>query len=262
MLDKKLTLTAGARQEDNQRVKKHNTYRATVGYYIPESGTRLHTSYGTGFYAPNLGQMYYPNNVGNEDLQPEKSRSFDIGVDQSVIKNKVDVGTTFFRTNVNDMIAYINDAKYITAGNTSGSHYVNLASVCSEGIENTVTLHPSHELTITGAHTYARARDNTTDGVIQRSPRNTGSVRVTYAPDEVEGLSVWGKARAASWSKTSNTAFVGGYTVVDFGSSYQVTDWAKVYGRVENLFDHHYYTASPGYATAGRGGYVGPTLTY
>jgi outer membrane cobalamin receptor len=173
------------------------------------------------------------------------------------------VGTTFFRTDVSNWITYINDPKYVVAGaNPNGSHYVNLTSMRSEGFENTATLRPSREVTVVGTHTYAQARDNSTGSVIQRSPHNTGSVRVTYTPDEVEGLSVWGKVRAASWSKSSTTTWVHGYSVADFGVGYELTDWAKIYGRVENLFDHHYYTASPGYATEGRAGFVGLTMNF
>ena len=49
---------------------------------------------------------------------------------------------------------------------------------------------------------------------------------------------------------------VGDYTVVGLGLSYDVTDTAQAYLRVENLLDEDYETAG-GFNTPGRSAYVG-----
>ena len=46
------------------------------------------------------------------------------------------------------------------------------------------------------------------------------------------------------------------YTVVGVDASYQVSDTAEAYLRIENLFDEDYQT-SEGYGTSGRAAFVG-----
>ena len=51
------------------------------------------------------------------------------------------------------------------------------------------------------------------------------------------------------------------YTVVGVDASYQVSDTAEAYLRIENLFDEDYQT-SEGYSTSGRAAFVGLRATF
>ena len=75
-----LTLTASVRQDEHSLYGGHTTWRAT-GSYNFDTGTRLHSSIGTGYRAPSLYELYDPT-YGNADLHPETSLSFDFGVEQ------------------------------------------------------------------------------------------------------------------------------------------------------------------------------------
>ena len=71
--------SAGIRQDEFNILGSATTYRVTGGYLHHETGTKLRGSYGTGFRAPSVNQLYFPN-FGNPNLQPEKSQGLDVGV--------------------------------------------------------------------------------------------------------------------------------------------------------------------------------------
>ncbi|MBN2751078.1 MAG: TonB-dependent receptor [Rhodospirillaceae bacterium] len=252
LLEKALTMTVGARQDNHETFGEKTTYRTTIGYNIQSTGTHFHTSYGTGFRAPSLFELYSPI-YGVKTLKPEESRGYDFGIEQSLFDGRLTLDTTFFNSRLSDEIAYDSTRK----------KYYNIASSRTFGLENTATAQISDEWEVSGGYTYQQARDNTTGKVLATRPHHTGSLRVSYSPDDVSGLNLWTKARFATWSYDSyaNKTFTGGYTVWDFGASYPITEWAKVYGRVENLTDKLFHTKGE-YAETGRAGYVGMTLNF
>ena len=72
------------------------TYRAAPVYAVRRTGTQLLATYGTGFKAPSLYQLYAPEAawgpVGNAALEPEQSRSWDAGFDQAVAGDRASFG--------------------------------------------------------------------------------------------------------------------------------------------------------------------------
>ncbi len=53
--------TAGIRQDEYNVFGSATTYRATAGYLHKETGTKLRGSYGTGFRAPTINQLFFPD---------------------------------------------------------------------------------------------------------------------------------------------------------------------------------------------------------
>ena len=64
-----------------------------------------------------------------------------------------------------------------------------------------------------------------------------------------------------SFDDAANQIRLGGYVLLDFRTSIQLTDRAEIYARVENLTDRHYETAYQ-YGTLGRSGYIGGRITF
>lgn len=246
-----LTLTAGIRHDDHETFGGKTTWRTTASYRIPETGTRFHGGYGTAFRAPSLYQLYAPsdsfgNSNGNPNLKPEESRGYDIGFEQSVLNDRITFGSTFFNSRTQDAIDYKNGG------------YVNIASARSFGFENSLAAEITDEIKLSVNYTYLQSRDNSTGQTLVMSPHHTGNARLTYSPSEVEGLDTWVATRAAtgSYDPQGSKSYVGGYMLWDLGAAYAVTDWASVYGRVENIADKTYQLRN-GYEQSGRAAYVG-----
>ena len=59
-IGERLNITLGGRVDDVVDVARFETWRATAAYTIAETGTKFHTSAGTGAKAPTLFQLYDP----------------------------------------------------------------------------------------------------------------------------------------------------------------------------------------------------------
>jgi vitamin B12 transporter len=100
-------LQLSLRRDDNQQFGGHTTGAAAWGYAL-EHGLRLSASWGSAFHAPTFNDLYYPFGSGNPDLQPETSRSAELGVAQQ----RVDWhwALNAYRTSIDELISL--DANY------------------------------------------------------------------------------------------------------------------------------------------------------
>ncbi|MFN4090972.1 MAG: TonB-dependent receptor plug domain-containing protein, partial [Alphaproteobacteria bacterium] len=72
-----LFLSGAVRFDDNDGFRNATTWRTTAAYVIPEAGTRIRASYGTGFTKPTFFELFgfNPNTfAGNPDLKAERSK--------------------------------------------------------------------------------------------------------------------------------------------------------------------------------------------
>ena len=67
------------RQNFHDLYGKSNTYRLASSYIINTSGYRIHSSFGTGYRAPTLDEIY--GTYGSLDIKEENSRSRDLGIE-------------------------------------------------------------------------------------------------------------------------------------------------------------------------------------
>lgn len=93
---------AGASLNRYEGFESEPTYSVEYGFDA-WSGGRLVASYGTGFRAPNANQRFSLNG-GNPDLKPERSRSYEAGVQQRYGAHRVDLRA--FQNKVNDLIGF------------------------------------------------------------------------------------------------------------------------------------------------------------
>ncbi len=253
-----LTVSAGVRQYYHDTFGSNTTYRSTASYRIPETGTRIHGSYGTGFKAPTLVQALYNRATAvaagfDETVDPEESRGYDVGLEQALFDDRLTVDVTFFNSRMTNAIE--------SRGPAANRYYVNIGSVRNMGFETTADLDLTDEITVSGTYTYTQSRDNATGLQIDQMPVHQGSVRVSYAPQAVEGLDTWTRMNVAARSfDTPSTAIgrkqVGGYATFDLGADYKIDKTFSVYGRVENLFDKD-YGQMYGFENSGFGAYTG-----
>lgn len=246
-----LFLTMGGRLDDHQTFGTHTTYRATSAYLIDASATRLHGSYGTGFRAPSLMELYLPI-YGTKTLMPEESRGWDFGVEQHVLGGKGVVDLTWFDNRITDMI----NTQSIGGVTT----FYNLASTRVQGLEASARWQITPDWRLNGSYTFTDSRNNTNGQILSNRPKHQGSLAASWLPRE--GLETTASMRAvgAKFSST-NSRYLGGFAVFTLAAAYDVTDWAKVYGRIENLLDKQYYEIDT-YGTYGRTAYVGIRTTF
>ena len=89
------------------------TFRVAPAYLIPETGTKLKGSVGSGFKAPTLDELYdsYPafGFFANPNLRPETSLGYDFGFEQSLWNKQVEFGSTYFHNDIKNLIEINSD---------------------------------------------------------------------------------------------------------------------------------------------------------
>jgi vitamin B12 transporter len=146
------SLTAGIRLEDNQRFGTYATFRVGGTYRIAGS-TRLRASGGNGFREPSFFENYATGySVGNPNLRPEHSQSWELGLEQWIAAGQVGLNATVFDQRFVDLIDYNPSA-------ASGTpNYQNVAAATASGVE--LGFHaapassPGHALSVGVSYTY------------------------------------------------------------------------------------------------------------
>jgi vitamin B12 transporter len=247
-----LYLSAGGRYDDHSRFGEEGTYRFTAAYSLRDWGTKPHASYGTGFKAPTLFQLFAnfaPFFVGNPNLQPETSKGFDFGVEQTLFGGRLVLDVTLFQNDIDNLIV------------TSGVTLRNIAKTEARGAEFSLKAKPLTWLDLAAAYTYSLTEDANTHTQVVRRAKHIASFNATARPrdDVAVNLDVIANGNQQDFDFTVFPTVqrgLGGYTLVNFGASWQVTPWATLFARVENAFDKDYQEVL-GFGTLGRGGYAG-----
>jgi vitamin B12 transporter len=232
----RVTLTAGGRVDDSSSFGTHGTYQFGGRVTAPRTETIFRANVGTGFLAPSIDDLYYPD-FGNPNLKPEESFDWDAGFEQPLLNGKLRFGTTFFHNDYDDLIS------------ASGSSLKNIGRARTLGLENFVSWAPLTNLTVRAAYTWLDAKDLDTDGQLVRRPKHSGNLDLNWKicprlEATAHALFVSGRMDNNFDDSTQPPIVtMSGYTKLDLGLNYTVSKNFSVYGRVENLLDEHYEEA-------------------
>jgi len=126
-----VAVNAGARVEDNERFGTGVTWQGGVSVHVPGSqGTRVRASIGTAIKEPSFFENFATGFViGNPSLDPERSRSWEVGVEHDMAAG-VTLQATWFDQRLEDLI------QYTFAPPIPGDpNYYNVAGAASRGLE-------------------------------------------------------------------------------------------------------------------------------
>lgn len=232
-------LQASVRNDDNEQFGHHATGSLGWGYGFG-NGFKLTASYGTAFKAPTFNDLYYPF-AGNPDLQPETSRSLNVGIGQYAQRWSWTLNA--YQTRIDDLISY--DAALFVPNNIDQARI--------RGVEFTVdTTLAGWDISAQVSHTDPRNRSGCTadavaggycnrDNWLPRRAQNTGRIDVDRAFGAFRfGATLNGAGHR--YDDAANSDRLGGYATVDLRFEYAINpDWS-VQARATNLFDRDYET--------------------
>ena len=216
--------------------------------------TKLRVSAGTGIRPPDAFDIAFTDNPG---LKPERSRSFDFGIDQTFARDHVLIEATGFFNNFDDLI--------VAVGSFGGSRYRtdNISNARSRGFEIAGTARA-----VVPALQYARidlrigytlldteilAVDQgsgapppfTVGDALLRRPKHQLGVDLGVEAGRLNAfVQVGGRSRVRDVEPTLGT-FGGifdaaGYSVWHAGASWRIRAQLSLFGRVNNVFNRDY----------------------
>jgi vitamin B12 transporter len=248
---------ANVRLDDNDSFGSHATYRLAPAVILPATETKLKASYGTGFKAPTLSQLFvdFPafNFFGNPNLKPEESVGYDVGFEQPFFNDRVRFGATYFHNDISNLITT----------NDTFTSFINVGRAETQGAEVFATAAVTERLKLRGDYTYTEARDAITGLELLRRPRHKASLTTVWTPIDALVLSAT-VLHVGSWVDISRDASIlrlmaPGYTVVNVAANYTVDENVKLFARIDNLFDLRYQDPT-GFLRPGIGVFAGMRL--
>ncbi|WP_239807319.1 TonB-dependent receptor plug domain-containing protein [Croceicoccus hydrothermalis] len=260
------TLDGGVRYDHQSRFGG-NTVMSTGAAYTPNDGaTVLRASYSEGYKAPSLYQMF--SAYGVADLGPEKAKGWEVGAEQT-LGQIFRVSATWFERDTDNLIDFaycptsgtLPDACNIPGTSTTRfGYYANIDKSHTRGLE--LAAAARWKLLFANAnYSWIEAEDRTPDSntygrQLARVPRHLANVEVGV--ELLSGLrgSLAARYSGRTFDSASGTGMLNDYWLFDVRAQWPVTDGLLLQGRIENLADKSYQTAS-GYAALGRTFYVG-----
>ena len=268
-----LSANGGLRLEDNERFGGFVTWQIGAAYAFSETG-RLRGAAGRAIKEPTFFENFATGFTrGNPELEPERSTSWEVGIEQELASGALRFQATYFDQSFRDLIQYT----FSTAGPTDPNYY-NAAAATARGIEIGATasvgaFRASAELTWLATETSDSGFDEG-DGAmfvkgaaLLRRPETQVHASVAWAVAAGTHVSVTAR-RVGSRGDRDFSAFpampvtLQAYTVVDVGAEVSLIEPAggrpglTLTARGENLFDQAYQEVY-GFAAPGRGLYVG-----
>ena len=238
-------LVGNVRTDDNERFGDHATYRIAPSVIVPVTETKLKASYGTGFKAPTLNQLFvsFPsfNFFANPNLKPEESSGYDAGFEQPLFHNRVRFGSTYFHNDITDLINSGTGAD--GAGRVFFTN-VNVGQATTEGTESFVAATITDRIRVRADYTFTRAIDATTGLELLRRPKEKWSAAAYWNP--IDALTLSATVLHVGEFVDGNRDFsiprlkAPGYTIVNLAGDYRLDDQIKLFARIDNVADVRY----------------------
>jgi len=244
-----LFLAVSFRTEDHSQFNKHNTLSVSGSYLITQTDTKIKSSFGQGFKAPSLYQLYSPL-YGNSGLNPEESESYDLGFEQNIGK-KFSLGSTYFHTKIKNAIDWVSTGFWV-------GEYRNIGKSRIYGIENFIKylVNKSTSLTISYTHMDTKKISDGTRLLCRPNNKLTAKFKTVLGKLDIStDLSYVGNRIDTSSSKLKS------YILANIALNYQANSKLNIFLRFENVFDKDYELIK-GYQTPKFSAYTGIKLKF
>jgi len=242
-------LKGGVRVDKYESFGSRFTFNVGVDQHVTER-TVLRASGGNNFKAPVLSDLFQktPFQIPNPYLKPEKSWSFEAGIDQIFCEAKARASLTGFFNKIDHIVL----SRRLHSGKFQR---FNGEKRMARGVEMALSLYPHSSVECKIALTYTHSRDYPHKRMSPLIPAFKGAGGLQW--QALADLSFFIQGYGVTSRKDSTTKHtLSPYGIVHIGGAYDVTEYASCFWRIENLTNKHYEEVF-GYGTRGRGFFIG-----
>lgn len=170
----------GFNLETGVRYNKHSKYGDNLTYsvnpsYLINSKIKLFANVASAFKAPPIATLYGKYGA-NPDLKPERSQTYEAGVQADFIKNLLGTRVVYFQRNIKDVVIY-----------GPSFTYINLDRQNDYGIEAESSVRVNENLQIKAFYTYTRGKVTT---LSKTSNKDTSYNNLIRKPNHTYGLNI------------------------------------------------------------------------
>ncbi len=254
-----LILSLGARRGEHDTFGGQTLGQGALAWSLNDGATILRASFGQGFKAPSLFQLY--SEFGNLALSPEEADAWDLGIEQRLAGGAAVVTATWFQRQTENQIDYVSCFSLPTSplcrvnGVSRFGYYSNTARTQAQGVELTGQGKVG-PFDLTANYTWTDAT-NAADGSanrgkqLARRPEHQGHMSLTHVFASGPSATLAVRHIGEAFDDAANRNRLQARTLVDLRAAWPVSAQIEVYGRVENLFDDR-EPSTRGYGELGR----------
>ena len=185
------SVMGGIRLEDNGSFGFYAAPRVAASWVMHPAddrvgATRLHASVGRGIKEPTFRQSYNPSpgDLGNPGLKAERSRGFDVAIEQRLAGDRAGVEATYFANHFDDLIS-LGPSDPVTFA----SQYLNIGETRASGLELSGDAAGPGPIRFRGSYTFLESkviRSTSSSPIfapgraLYRRPRHSGSVLASF----------------------------------------------------------------------------------
>ena len=232
-----LTLAASARHDDNSEFDSAKTYRAEAIYQLTEA-IRLRGAVGTAVKNPTFTERFgfYTNFIGNPNLIPEESTSWELGADQLIMGGALTLSLTIFEAELeNEIDGFVYDPATFayTSSNINGTSE-------RKGAELSAVGNISESMSLSAAYTYT---DSTGDDAVRevRRPRHIASLNLGWQAahnlhlnTNIQFTGEQTDVYFPPFPEPSQVVALSNHTLVNINLNYSATEKFEMYLKLEN----------------------------
>jgi vitamin B12 transporter len=258
-INDQLTLAASARHDDNSEFDSAKTYRAEAIYQLTEA-IRLRGAVGTAVKNPTFTERFgfYTNFIGNPNLIPEESTSWELGADQLIMGGALTLSLTIFEAELeNEIDGFVYDPATFayTSNNINGTSE-------RKGAELSAVGNISESMSLSAAYTYT---DSTGDDAVRevRRPRHIASLNLGWQAahnlrlnTNIQFTGEQTDVYFPPFPEPSQVVALSNHTLVNINLNYSATEKFEMYLKLENALNENYEEVF-GYQTLGFGASLG-----
>ncbi len=235
-----------------------------AAYLISRSGTKLRTHVGNAYRAPSsyerFGSYFFFGSFtayGDPRLRPERAISLDVGVDQWLAGDKLQLSATLFYTRIQDNINF-DFSGLIPPNDPYGRFggYINGKGGLARGVELSARARPHRSTSLEASYTYQNSDERTPPVA------GTASLSSLRVSPHMATL-LWTQGLGDRLTFTTDLSYASAYPIpifagsgsrvflfegplkLDAVASYRLTHWERgslsLYGKVENILNRQFY---------------------
>ncbi len=243
-------LRGGARLSSNNEYGTYVSPNGSAALVLPTfklrgAKTKFRGSWGKSVNTPTLYQRYggfrdsWMAWSGNKNLDAEKLQSFDFGVEQNFMDEKLKFEFGYFNSKYKDYLSAYYETDPITYY-TSG-YYDNIDSAKIQGYEGKVSYEPNDKFKFLINYTYTDSEDKTTGFALPATPKNRLNGTIYWTPNDRLSLYAGIETGSSRTLSSASSDKVSGYVDARLGTQVKLFSIKDVdfyaRGNVYNLFN-------------------------
>lgn len=209
----------------------------------PDWNGSLRASFGRGYRVPNLKERYFQFDhssigymvIGNPNLQPESSSSFQLGA-QLALKDRFTLDVNLFDNRVSDLIQ-IDETHATSVAGITRYTYQNIARARTRGLETLATWRARPGLDLRAGYTYTQTSNLDTGGELTRRPRHGVRLGLDWQAGAATTLSLRARYQGTELVDTATGGRSPAWTTLDVALNHKLGRATTVFVGVNNLFD-------------------------